>query len=168
VPVDQLPKTLKRFLKEAKDLLPENKEVTTLIDAGNHLFTVWKKSKKKKKSISEEEIISLLDQADQIPGTNIKVLTAKTETESNATAGALIEKGNMVVHIYDGKKITSAASDNVDIDLRKEIAPTVGTIIGGSGGGRPKMTQSGGPKKDNIDEALEKAKTLTIETLKKD
>jgi alanyl-tRNA synthetase len=44
----------------------------------------------------------------------------------------------------------------------------VGTIIGGSGGGRPKMTQSGGPKKDNIDEALEKAKTLTIETLKKD
>lgn len=168
VPVDQLPKTLKRFLKEAKDLLPENKEVTTLSDAGNHLFTIWKKSKKKKKSISEEEIISLLDQADQIPGTDIKVLTAKTETESNATAGALIEKGNMVVHIYDGKKITSAASDNVDIDLRKEIAPTVGTIIGGSGGGRPKMTQSGGPKKENIDEALQKAKTLTIETLKQD
>jgi len=168
VPVDQIPKTLKRFLKEAKKSLPKNKEVATLTEAGTHLFKVWKKSKKKKKSISEEEISSLLHQAESIPGTEIKVLTAKTETESNATAGALIAQGGIVVHIYDGKKITSAASDDVKIDLRKEIAPTVGTMIGGSGGGRPKMTQSGGPKKENVDDALEKAKALTIQSLKQD
>jgi len=110
----------------------------------------------------------LLNQAETIPGSEIKVLTAKTETESNATAGALIEQDTIVVHIYDGNKITSAASDNVTIDLRKEIAPTIGKIIGGSGGGREKMTQSGGPKKENVDEALAKAKELTIQALRKE
>ena len=168
VPVDQLSKTLTRFLKEAKDQVPKNKEVSTLEEAGDDLFSLWKKTKKDKKSISENELSELLNHAEQIPGTNIKVLIAHTDTESNATAGALIEQGSFVVHIYDGKKITSAASEDVPIDLGKQIAPTVGKLIGGSGGGRPRMAQSGGPKKDAVDEALQKAKELTIEILKKD
>jgi len=168
VPADQLPKTLKRFLKEARDLVPKNKEISTLEEAGEHLFSIWKKTKKQKKAISEDELSQLLYRAEQIPGTKIKVLIAQTDTESNATAGALIEQGSLVVHIYDGKKITSAASEDVPIDLGKQIAPTVGKLIGGSGGGRPRMAQSGGPKKDAVDEALEKAKELTIEILKKE
>ena len=52
------------------------------------------------------------------------------------------------------------------IDLR-EIAPELGKILGGSGGGKPKLTQSGGPHKEKIDEAMEKAKQLTIKKLKK-
>ena len=167
VPVDQLPKTLQRFLKEAKDSLPSNKKISTLEKAGKDLFNIWKKTKKQKKSISDEKIAELLDQSVTIPGTQTKVLTAKTETEANATAGALIEQGSIVVHIYDGKKITSAASEDVNIDLGKEIAPAVGKLIGGSGGGRPRMTQSGGPKKENVDEALAKAKQMTIDYLKK-
>lgn len=165
VPVDKLPKTLHRFLNEAKSQLPKNKEISSLAEAGHHLFKIWKKTRKEKKSISEEEIIQLLDKAEPVPGTKTKVLTAKTNTESNATAGALIEQGSFVVHIYDGKKITSAASDDVNIDLGKMIAPTVGKLIGGSGGGRANIAQSGGPKKENIDQALAKAKELTIELL---
>jgi len=168
VPVDQLPKTLTRFLNEAKEFLPKNKKLPNLPAAGKHLFSIWKKTKKQQKKISEETITELLDHAETIPGTQIKVLTAKTETEANATAGALIEEDSIVVHIYDGKKITSAASENVDIDLGKEIAPKIGKLIGGSGGGKSKMAQSGGPQKENIDEALAKAKELTIATLKKD
>lgn len=168
VPIEQLPKTLKRFLKEAKPKLPKQVEINTLSNAGKHLFEAWKESRKQKKTISEDFLNELLNQAETIPGSEIKVLTAKTETESNATAGALIEQDTIVVHIYDGNKITSAASDNVTIDLRKEIAPTIGKIIGGSGGGREKMTQSGGPKKENVDEALAKAKELTIQALRKE
>ena len=56
------------------------------------------------------------------------------------------------------------ASENVDIDLR-EIAPAIGKILGGSGGGKPKLTQSGGPNQDKAKEALEKAKELTIAAL---
>jgi len=73
---------------------------------------------------------------------------------------------NDVVHIFDGDKLTSAASGNVNIDLR-DIALEVGKILGGSGGGKPKMTQCGGPKKDSIEEALEKAKQLTKKKLEK-
>ena len=57
------------------------------------------------------------------------------------------------------------ASDNVPIDLRI-IAPEIGKILGGSGGGKPKMTQCGGPNKSKISEALEKAKKLTKNKLK--
>ena len=53
------------------------------------------------------------------------------------------------------------------MDLR-DIAVEVGKVLGGSGGGKPKLTQSGGPKKDKIDDALEKARELTIKKLKKD
>ena len=70
------------------------------------------------------------------------------------------------MHIHDGNKLTSSASANVDIDLR-EIAPAVGKILGGSGGGKPKLTQCGGPNKDRVNEALEKAKQLTKKKLEK-
>jgi alanyl-tRNA synthetase len=167
VPIEQLPKTLHRFVKEAKPKLPKQFEINSLSEAGKHLFNVWKKSRKQKKTISEDDLNCLLNKAETIKGTEFKVLTAKTDTESNATAGALIEHESIVVHIYDGNKITSAASENIAIDLRTEIAPAIGKIIGGSGGGREKMTQSGGPKKENVDEALKKAKELTIKTLQK-
>ena len=69
-----------------------------------------------------------------------------------------------ILCFFDGKKVSSVASENVAIDLRK-IAPELGKILGGSGGGKTKMTQSGGPKKEKIKEALEKAKELTMELL---
>ena len=87
-----------------------------------------------------------------------------SSSESTTTAGRLTEESNYIVHIYDGNKITSAASENITIDLRK-IAPEIGKILGGSGGGKPKLTQSGGPKKENINKALELAKKLTKEIL---
>jgi alanyl-tRNA synthetase len=58
------------------------------------------------------------------------------------------------------------ASGNVAIDLR-EIAPEIGKILGGSGGGKPKMTQCGGPNKDKAEEALTLAKKLTKKKLEK-
>jgi alanyl-tRNA synthetase len=95
------------------------------------------------------------------------LIIAKTSSNGTITAGSIIESPDFIVHIYDGKKITSAASENIDIDLRETIAPTVGKILGGSGGGKPKLTQSGGPNIDRIDEALEKAKQLSILKLRK-
>lgn len=164
VPINQVEKTIKRFAKEA-DVKGKIK-VTDLREAGNHLFDTWKKAQKAKKKTSTDEIESLKECAEVIHGTKIKVITATVTTESTATAGAIIKEDDYVVHIYDGNKLTSAASGNVDIDLR-DFAPEIGKILGGSGGGKPKMTQCGGPKKDKIDDALEKAKQLTIKKLKK-
>ena len=58
------------------------------------------------------------------------------------------------------------ASKNVDIDLR-EIAPEIGKVLGGSGGGKPDMTQCGGPNNNKADVALELAKKLTKKKLSK-
>ncbi len=165
VPVGQLTKTIARFLEEARPL--SITEVSSLSEACHHLFTQWKKTKKQGKNVSNEQISKLRESAELIPGTMFKVIIAKTETDGNALAGMLITEPGYVVHIYDGKKITSAASDNVTIDLRENIALEIGKLLGGSGGGRSHMTQSGGPNYDQVDIALQKAKELTMDFLKK-
>ena len=107
-----------------------------------------------------------MNQAESIPGTNYKVIVGISSSDATATAGSIVKEDNYVTHIFDGKKLVSMASENVDIDLR-EIAPEIGKLLGGSGGGKPKMTQCGGPNRDKIDEALEIAKKLTIKKLGK-
>lgn len=165
VQTKQLHKTIKRFLKEIK-IKKQKTPVLDLKEACLHLFKEWKNTQKKKKKVSSDEIQRLKNQAEIIPGTKIKIITTQSEYESTATAGAVTQENNYVIHVYDGNKIISSASGNINIDLRK-IAPEIGKILGGSGGGKPKMTQSGGPKKENIKQALETAKQLTIKELKK-
>jgi alanyl-tRNA synthetase len=162
VPIDQLDKTLKRFIKESK--IDEIKNVENLTEASKDLFDEWKKTQKDKKKVPLDEIDNLINQAIIIPDKNIKIVTGITKSDGTATAGTITKKDNFVVHIFDGKKLVSMASENVEIDLR-EIAPELGKILGGSGGGRPKMTQCGGPNKNKIKEALELAKELTKKKL---
>ncbi len=164
VSIGQLDKTINRFLRETGKI--QKTTVNNLQDACNQLFKEWKKTQKAKKKTSSDEIEVLKSKAEPIPGTKVKIIAEISSSESTATAGRLTEESNYIAHIYDGNKITSAASENVSIDLRK-IAPEIGKILGGSGGGKPKLTQSGGPKKENINKALELAKKLTREKLKK-
>lgn len=164
VPVDQLSKTVSRFLKETK--IKDKKRVETLSEASDDLFKEWKKTQKDKKKVSLDEIELLLDQAETVPGTKIKVIAGNSSSDSITTAGEITKNGNYVAHIFDGNKLVSMASENVKIDLR-EIVPEIGKILGGSGGGKPRMTQCGGPNKDKIDDALKLAKKLTIDKLKK-
>jgi alanyl-tRNA synthetase len=163
VTTDQLYKTIKRFLDESD--IDKKIRVDNLIEASNHLFKKWKKHRKIKKKVASVEIEKLKNQAEIIPGTNVKIITNISKYESIITAVTLTKEPNYVVHIYDGNKITSAASKNVDIDLRDKIAPAIGKILGGSGGGKQKLTNSGGPNKERVVEALEKAKKMTIELL---
>ncbi|MEF8878943.1 MAG: alanine--tRNA ligase [Candidatus Thermoplasmatota archaeon] len=164
---NQLLKTLKRFLKETDPDLLKEKQVESLDEACTDLFEKWKQTQKAKKNVSNNQIESFLDKAESIPGTDIKVIVGKTENEGTSLAGELINSSdNLVVHVFDGKKLVSMASEEVDIDLR-EITKPVGDILGGGGGGKPDMVQCGGPNIDRIDEALEKAKQLTEKLLKK-
>ena len=162
VPINQIQKTIKRFLKETNI---KKKKVDNLVLACNDLFNEWKKTQKDKKKVSGGEIEDLIKDAEPIKGSKIKVITGLTSSDATAVAATIIKNDNFVVHIYDGKKLVSMASDNVPIDLRI-IAPEIGKILGGSGGGKPKMTQCGGPNKSKISEALEKAKKLTKNKLK--
>lgn len=164
VSADQLEKTIQRFLKETnkKDIT----RVTSLVDACNHLFNEWKTTQKQKKMVSTDVIEQFIKDASQIPGTNIRMVAGICDCDAITIAGAIIKEPGYIVHIYDGKKLVSAASDNVDIDLRP-LASEIGKILGGSGGGKPKLTQCGGPNKDKIHEALKTAKELTLKKIKK-
>ncbi len=165
ISIDQLEKTLQRFLKETGKI--EKTVAKDLVEACNHLFNEWKKKQKTKKTISTDDINQLKSHAEQIQGTQIKLIAADYPISSaTATAGTITDEPNYIVHIHDGNNIISAASGNIAIDLR-EISKEIGKILGGGGGGREKMTQSGGPKKEKIPEALEKAKQLTIKALEK-
>ncbi len=164
VPKEQLNKTIKRFLNESdvdKKIIVED-----LVEACEKLFNQWKKSQKKKKQVTKDQIEIIKNGSEKIPNTDIRIVATTTSSESNSTAIEIVKDGNFIAHIYDGKKLTSAASENVDIDLRK-IAPEIGKMLGGSGGGKEKLTQSGGPNKDKIKDVLEKAKKLTINMLKR-
>jgi len=164
VPIEQLDKTLERFLKETK--VKKKKIVKDLKEAGEKLFNDWKATQKDKKKISSSEIKDFINQGVTIPNTKYKIITGISSSDGTVVAGKITKENNYVVHIYDGKKLVSMASKNVNIDLR-EIAPEIGKILGGSGGGKPKMTQCGGPNKDKVEDALDLAKKLTKKKLKK-
>ncbi|MCK5459379.1 MAG: hypothetical protein KAI20_05770, partial [Thermoplasmatales archaeon] len=108
VPAYQLEKTIQRFLKET-----EKEDKTTAQDLGeacSHLFHEWKNVQKMKKTLSPDKIETLKKQAEAIPGTTIRIVTAQCNTDSIATAGAITTENGYVAHIYDGKKLTSSAS----------------------------------------------------------
>lgn len=165
VPNNQIGKTLKRFIKEVE---PTRKTpVEDLLSACSHLFKNWKKTMKNKKKIPSDEIEKLLSKAETIPGKNIKIVSGVTNLDGTAVAGKITKNKGIIAHIFDGEKLVSMSSSDVKIDLRL-IAPEIGKILGGSGGGKPNMTQCGGPYKEKIDEALEKARVLTKKLLKQE
>jgi alanyl-tRNA synthetase len=163
VSAGQLEKTLVRFLNETGK--KDKTTVPHLVDACNHLFNEWKNTQKQKKMVSSDVISRLTQDAYQIPGTTIRIVTGECDTDAITIAGTIIKEPGYIAHISDGKKLVSAASDNVEIDLRL-LASEIGKILGGSGGGKPKLTQCGGPNKEKVKEALELAKQLTIKKIK--
>jgi alanyl-tRNA synthetase len=166
VTVHQLDKTIQRFMKETEKKQRKKIEVSDLTEAAHHLFTTWKETQKMRKKVPLEELSRMKNNAESIQGTDFKVVGIVSIYDAITIAGQLIADKNYIVHVHDGKKLVSAASENVPIDLR-EIAPEIGKILGGSGGGKTKLTQCGGPKTENIEKALEKAKELTKKKLVK-
>ncbi len=164
VPIEQLEKTIQRFLNETDTA--HKKEVETLPDACTLLFEEWKEKQKEGKKIPADELKKLYTNAEHIPGTSIKIIAAVSTYDATTVAVTLTKEPNYIVHIFDGKKICSAVSSNIPLDLR-EIAPELGKILGGSGGGKPSLTQSGGPKTENAQHALAVAQEITKEKLTK-
>jgi alanyl-tRNA synthetase len=162
---DQLEKTLQRFLTETEKI--QKTTAPNLLDASMFIFNEWKNTQKQKKMVSSEVIEDLVTNAYEIPGTPYRLVISRTDTDAITVAALVIKNPGYIVHIFDGKKLVSAASDDVDIDLRP-LASELGKILGGSGGGKPKLTQCGGPKKENIQEAFIKAKERTLEKIKKE
>jgi alanyl-tRNA synthetase len=133
-----LPKTVKRFFEEWKQL---RKQVEKL---------------QKQTVVSEAELfqgIKIIIQDDLTPSA-IKDITQKGKTI--VISGSATEKSGM---------IRIAVSSDVNIDC-STVAQTVGKIMGGSGGGKRVVAQSGGPNIHRLEEAKKRAVAMIKKQLK--
>ncbi|MGF3584634.1 MAG: alanine--tRNA ligase [Thermoplasmatota archaeon] len=171
VSVQQLEKTIKRFLRETE--FKNKKERTTvlnLVEACNNLFDKWKKTKKMIKQKSAEfHLLEELYKEEEIKiggKQPAKIIFGDIPQSYDpiACAGKIVEQSGYIAYISSGNRVVLAASEDLDIDLRP-IAREVGKVLGGSGGGKPHMAQCGGVKSGNTKEAINKAIEL-IETIK--
>ncbi len=168
VPPNQLEKTIRRFLAETN--LKSKKSVIDLKTACNVLFKEWKQTKKRLKKQSEAVDLKTKQTTQkewQISGKKIHFIAQDLNQglDTIARAAELIKQRGYVVYISSGNRVTLAASEDVDIDL-VPIAQQVGTLLGGSGGGKPRMAHAGGKKSGNIHEARQKAEELIEKQLK--
>ncbi len=169
VQVEQVDKTIKRFLKETDK--QGKTTVDSLIDACDHLFNEWKKTKKTIKQKSAELKLNAelyKEESVKIGDKVIKIIFEDIPESFDpiARAGKIIKEKGKIAYISSGNKVTIAASDDVDIDLRP-VAAVVGRSLGGSGGGKPKMAHCGGKKPGNNPEITKKTKELIKQELKK-
>ncbi len=164
IPSETLEKTLQRFSTETPSTTVIS--MRTLPEAAEHLFTQWKAAQKQKRTASSDEIDQMKQSAVAIPGTSYRMSTGMCTGDVLAIAAVITKEPGMILHLSDGTKITSASSEDVTFDLRT-VAPEIGKLLGGSGGGKPHLTQAGGPHRQRLQEALSLAQRLTIEKLQK-
>jgi len=169
VPPNQLEKTIQRFLSETE--LKSTKSAVDLTSACKMLFKEWKQTKKrlKKQSATVDVANKQTFQKEwDISGKKIRFITQdlKQGLDTVARAAELIKQKGHIVYISSGNRVTLAASEDVDIDLAS-IAKQVGSLLGGSGGGKPRMAHAGGKKPGNMPDARQKAEELLEQQLKK-
>jgi len=163
VPAQQLQKTIQRFLKETK-LKKEKTTVDNLLEACKNLFVEWKKTKKRIKQKSagfglKTELYKTV--LVKTKNKTIKIIFENIPESLNPTlrAGKIIEQKEHIAYVSSGNKVTISASEDVYIDLRP-VALEIGKLLGGSGGGKPRMAQCGGKKPGNNKEITKRAEEL--------
>ena len=118
--------------------------------------------------LAAKDTSDLIDQVREIKG--VRVLSAVVDVSDAKTMRDLgdklkdkIRSGIILIGSKAADKamllcmVTKDLTDRYHAgNIIKEIAP----IVGGSGGGRPDMAQAGGPKPENVKQALEKLKEI--------
>jgi alanyl-tRNA synthetase len=169
VPVKQVDKTIKRFLKETDK--QGKTTVDSLIDACDHLFNEWKKTRKmiKQQSVDfglnavlvKKETISTEDK-------EIKLIFEVVPRDENPIeyAQKITKQDGNIAYLISGNRVTLCASKDVNIDLGP-IAQEVGEVSGGSGGGKPNLSYATIKDPDRSSDAMKKAKELIKKKLEK-
>jgi alanyl-tRNA synthetase len=89
-----------------------------------------------------------------------KAFTGKAPDEVRILALTIIRNGNFTVlfgtRLQERVHLVLASSEKQERDMR-DLVPIVSPLIGGKGGGRPTLVEIAGPKKENLELALDKA-----------
>jgi alanyl-tRNA synthetase len=158
VPVDKLESTIKKFMTESED---DKIIVKDLEEACHKIFNKWKKNNKlKKRKSAEKDVYKNISHEIKRVG-NIEIILIpkmpKTYNELIIAGQTTIDHDNKIILIGSERGVICACSENLtnikNIDCSKIIKES-GKILGGGGGGSKTLAQSGGPKKQKIDEAF--------------
>jgi len=121
-----------------------------------------------KGKLAAKDTVDLIDQVREIKGvrvlaTLVDVADTKTMRDLGDKLKDKIKSGIILLGSKSADKamllcmVTKDLTDRYHAgNIIKEIAP----IVGGSGGGRPDMAQAGGPKPENLKQALEKLRDM--------
>jgi len=176
ISIEQLPKTLDRFVKETNNFLqqlnePVFKEKTdNLGEACKKLFQSWKKYQKKLEK-KREKIINdlsnnLINQMQKIKdiGLIADVLDIDEKTLASIADNIVGKEKAVVVLGNKNGFIICASNREINIDCIKIIREAA-KLLGGGGGGKPNLAQGGGSLKHKIKEAVETGKKLLIKEI---
>jgi alanyl-tRNA synthetase len=159
-----------KLLKESAKVL--NVKPEQLPKAIKRFFGEWKALRKKLDLLKTEEArrkaSKLLAQSERVGNVRIiSDLTLKEMDELIKEAGELIKEPDVVAILGSKKesgKLVVACSQAIDLDCR-EIVKSAAKLMGGSGGGKAKLAQGGGPLIEMVEKAIEQAKKLAIEKI---
>jgi alanyl-tRNA synthetase len=97
-----------------------------------------------------------------------KIFVDRPQEEVRLLTLTIIRKGKFVglFGLQSGERahVFLSCSENLALDMR-ELLPIVSPLIEGKGGGRPSLVEISGPKKKNLEQALEKAYRYISEKL---
>ncbi|PNX51521.1 MAG: hypothetical protein BV456_02910 [Thermoplasmata archaeon M8B2D] len=167
VPIEQLDKTIKRFLKETK--IVKRKSVKNLKDACKNLFDEWKKARKtlKQKSFCTNVNLYTSECIETKDNKKVDLIFEVVPRDENPIQYAInkVKTGGKIGYFISGNRVTISASGNVQINLAP-IAKEVGEDTGGSGGGKSKLAYATIKDPDKSSKAMDKAKKLIKKQLK--
>jgi alanyl-tRNA synthetase len=149
-----------RDLKTLSNILTvDDKEVVASFEKIKSDLKMQKKiNRKMQEKIIQHEAVDIMQKAE---GKLIKrIFTDRSQYEIRLLALLTIRKGEFVAlfGLKNGERVHVflACSESLGLDMR-ELVPIVSPLIEGKGGGRPSLVEISGEKKENLEQALEKA-----------
>ncbi len=143
----------------SKSLTVDDKEVVLSFEKIKSDLKMQKKiNRKMQEKIIQHEAVDIMQKAE---GKLIKrIFTDRSQDEIRLLALLTIRKGEFVAlfGLKNGERVHVflACSESLGLDMR-ELVPVVSPLIEGKGGGRPSLVEISGEKKENLEQALEKA-----------
>ncbi|MFH1773621.1 MAG: alanine--tRNA ligase [Methanobacteriota archaeon] len=166
VPREELPRTIKKFVREILALRKEVGEAQIawkgrkLQDVAQEIFGEWKELRKRKeRAIARKASFALnailSKPPEEVRGIKYRIEELEAGMEETIKAASELLKVTKVVVLFgtnDRVAVVGMCDESVDIDMAHVVREAC-RILGGRGGGKPSFAQGAGTKKEKIEEA---------------
>jgi len=143
----------------SSSLTVDDKEVVVSFEKIKSDLKMQKRiNRKMQEKIIQHEAVDIMQKAEE--KIIKRIFTGRSQEEIRLLALLTIRKGEFVAlfGLKNGERVHVflACSESLGLDMR-ELVPVVSSMIEGRGGGRPSLVEMSGKKKENLEQALEKA-----------